>query len=271
MRRTYSLLFCVLLSISLYAQNQSAVIPKNNFKAYPAKKTILQNSCILLEGTGVDIETIKSFDQSRYLFLQSEGGHKVKMMVIERHMGMLNVIQILLRPLGLMSVGGKYTLMMHEGDENKAKEVTWWDADVKKYNYFSWTIKEGSDKVIPRWIGNSHLVSTDVIWKGSGASSMASFKLHVEDQSGLWVYAELIDVTRNKRATYILTTFEGGILQAGHANNSGAFTFEINHDYKIRFRLIDYCGNTDADWTEWVFFKSPHVHKKGRFEDRYKH
>ncbi len=38
---------------------------------------------------------------------------------------------------------------------------------------------------------------------------------------------------------------------------SGAFNYKEKGKYKVRFSLMDICGNENNTWTTWVEFDSP--------------
>ena len=60
-----------------------------------------------------------------------------------------------------------------------------------------------------------------------------------------------------KSTIYFLPLSESNKLNVGHGMCSGAFKYEREKSYKIRFSPIDINGNDSDTWTEWIAFESP--------------
>ncbi|MEM1357206.1 MAG: hypothetical protein AAGF89_03365, partial [Bacteroidota bacterium] len=73
----------------------------------------------------------------------------------------------------------------------------------------------------------------------------------------LLVKTELASLESGKANIYFLKLDQSGKVNVGHGMCSGAFTYKRSGKYKVRFSLMDICGNESEKWTEWVVFNTP--------------
>ena len=226
--------------------------------AYPAEKQIKQNSWIVLEEYNFRPTNILDSLNTRYpVYLQSRG-HRVRLLVIEVCNGMFNLKQAVLMPEETLVAGETYTLQIDRlsGEDKdlpfKMNYQTW------EREPYSWLVTPGADTQAPDWLKKPALKSKATHWYGCGPAVNAIFDLKVtEAQSQVLVKTEWVDLETNTIGVYYLSTESDGLLYVGHDMCSGAFVYTPKHTYKVRFSLMDFSGNKNEIWTDWVSFDSP--------------
>ncbi len=253
MKNTAFLLFFSLLSLQLHAD-----CSVDGLAVFPKASTISQNSHFILEGAWSTQELIEELNQKYPVYLSSRGGHQVKLKVLEQHKGLYRLTQALLMPEEKLIAGETYTLQIN-GLSKKDQEylLNKWDPDANVYKPYSWTVIEGNDNQGPSWSQRPALVDRTMSMYGCGPAVFAHFELKTTDRSEVWIKTELVDLASNVSTTYYLLAEEGRLL-VGHGMCVGAFNFNENSRYKIRFELVDACGNEGEGKTAWLTFDSPY-------------
>lgn len=234
--------------------------------ANPTEKQIKQNSWIVLEEYNYRPTQILDSLNTRYPVYLEAPGHRVRLLVIEVCNGMFNLKQAVLMPEETLVAGKTYTLQIDRlSGEDKDMPV--------KMNYqtwerepYSWLVTEGTDTQAPEWIKKPELKSKATDWYGCGPAVNAIFDLKVtEARSQVLVKTEWVDLKTNTTNVYYLSIDSwDGLLSVGHDMCSGAFVYEPDRQYKVRFSLMDFSGNKNELWTDWVSFDSPFEEIMGR-------
>lgn len=216
--------------------------------AFPKSETISQNSIIMLEGYAMSQDIIIGLNKDYPIFLQS-GSHQVKLSVKENCEGGYGLTQAILNIDDELIVGKKYKIQI----DNLPKE----ERRMHHLSKTSWTVKKDVDKTIPVWNKKPEHGENIFMMYGCGPEVYASFEIEIADNSETLVKTELMDMKTNTKQIYYLEHSDGK-LDIGHGMCAGAFNFEHERDYKVRFDLVDASGNTLNEWTDWVQFKSPY-------------
>lgn len=243
----------LILAVSL-AGNVLADCIGFGMNVYPASGQIKQNTRIMIVGHINDEEVIRGLNKKYPIYLQTKG-HKVALEVIETCQGMYSLTQAILKPAAKLKVGETYLLKIENQPYNRTKDHSITPLDGHKK--VQWLITKGNDNGLPVWSKKPVFKKTYYQMFGCGPDMFVTFEVGIKDASGVLVKTQLLDATTNKTYTYYLLPDENGLLNVGHNMCSGAFNFEKQHKYKIRFSLVDTAGNTNKKWTAWEKCKNP--------------
>jgi hypothetical protein len=139
----------------------------------------------------------------------------------------------------------------------------WVPEESLKSVAISWVVNHVIDTIAPQLSDTPEFIDHSTMQFGCGYATYGYFKFDTNDStikrdsSELWVDVQLVDLSNSDTNEYYLMLPQSQILKAGHGMCSGAFEYKYDHFYKIRFLLMDDCGNTDKNWSEWVLFNSP--------------
>lgn len=223
---------------------------------FPQKGTIKQNSLIVLTGYARSQKIVTSLNQKHPIYLESEG-HKVKLNVKSTFKGYFQLTQAILEPSEKLIAGRTYQLRIEKLDEFEKPLVSRWNSELGKDEPITWKVEGGTDTEIPELVNEPELLDKRTILLGCGSATYADFKIQTKDESQVLVKTELFDLETDESTTYFLSFDETDTLSVGHGMCSGAFDFKQNGKYKVRFALMDICGNENDKWTAWIEFDSP--------------
>lgn len=247
----------LLLFFTTFASGQAlADCASNRLWVYPKRGTIKQNSNIILTGYARSQTIVKTLNQDYPIYLESKG-HKVKLVVKKIYEGQFSLTQAILEPAKKLKPGRTYQLIIQNLEEYERVILERMYSDPSKSEPISWTVESTTDNTIPKLLNTPHLVDKRVAHYGCGPAVYADFKINAEDDSHIFVKTELVALESGESTTYVLSLGQADTLNIGHSMCSGAFSFRNKEKYKIRFRLLDICGNESDQWTEWIEFNSP--------------
>ncbi|GAA5024054.1 hypothetical protein GCM10011506_07350 [Marivirga lumbricoides] len=224
---------------------------------YSTTTELNQNSIIVVEGYARSQRIIDSLNISYFIYLES-GEQRIELDVLERCKGMFSITQALVRPKSKLTKGKTYTLKISNLDEWENRIWTKWNSEKEEYEPISWKVNDKLDEENPKWIKEPKLVDKTIIWYGCGPAIYVIFDLKINGLSNSLIKTELYNTNTKEENTYYLIMGEDGKLEVGHGMCSGAFDFEENSQYKIRFSLMGSSGNSDEKWTNWITFDSPY-------------
>lgn len=243
----------------------------------PENCEIQENSIFVIEGYATSQQIIRDLNTTYPIYLETER-HKVALKVIELQEGMFRVTQAILEPTDKLEAGKTYTLKI-DGLDDKQHLLENWNRKTEEYEPIAWTVQPTTDTEAPQWKSAPKLVDKTMVSYGCGPAIYAIFDVNIVDDSETLIKTEMVDITpdfisymvdgfevieeipparTSGGGTYYLSPDKDGQLNVGHGMCSGAFDFEENRQYKIRFSLMDMAGNTDEKWTEWIDFDSPY-------------
>lgn len=247
--------WCLLLF--LYSLRLSALCTVGAIEVSPQFSTISPNGLIIIEGYGVYQELLDTYPFSSSIYLASSN-HSVDLKVFDICLGQFELIQIILEPAELLKRGNYYTLKVD--DVNKQQIFN----NIRKYNRESsnyeaprWLVTNEIDISPPRWKSLPKLIQKKTMWLGCGPVVFTRYRLNATDESQFLIETELENLKNNTVNQYFLSLDDYGTLIVGHGMCSGAFKYSVNQKYRVRFRLMDICGNSDGRWTRWIQFMSP--------------
>lgn len=251
MKKLLVLIIGIVLTGKLFARCASSGI-----LAFPENRQIKQNSWIVLEGFAASQEIINALNQDYPVYLEAEG-HKVKLNVKSIHEGMYHLTQALLMPDEKLISGRKYFLKIDNLPSDQESLLSKWNMEDHKLEPIAWNVEAGTDISIPTMVGSPELVNKRTTEYGCGPDVYADFKIQAVDESALLFKTELVNLVNGESSVYYLSSIESSILSVGHDMCSGAFDFSEKGKYKVRFSVMDSCGNTNGEWSVWLEFDSP--------------
>jgi hypothetical protein len=199
---------------------------------------------------------LTSLNKKYPVYLESEG-HKVKLNVKSTYKGLFELTQAILEPDEKLIAGRTYQLKIDKLDEFESSLVSRWNSELGKDEPITWKVDGGTDTETPELLNIPELVDKRTIHYGCGPAIYADFKIQAKDESELLVKTELVDLESGESTTYFLNFDDTDTLSVGHGMCSGAFDYKENGKYKVRFSLMDICGNENEKWTAWIEFDSP--------------
>ena len=251
MKKLLVLIIGIVLTGKLFARCASSGI-----LAFPENRQIKQSSWIVLEGFAASQEIINALNQDYPVYLEAEG-HKVKLNVKSIHEGMYHLTQALLMPDEKLISGRKYFLKIDNLPSDQESLLSNWNMEAHKLEPISWNVEAGTDISIPTMISSPELANKRTREYGCGTGVFADFKIQAVDESALLVKTELVNLESGESSTYYLSSIDSNIVGVGHDMCFGAFDFSEKAKYKVRFSLMDICGNTNGEWSAWIEFDSP--------------
>ncbi len=248
------------LCLILTLQGEVIACEEYGIRAYPSNGLLYENSWVLLEGIGRSQEIIANLNTKYPVWLVA-ADHKVRLIVKKRYEGMYNVNQVLLKPIGGLKGGKSYELQIDNMLEEDEGVLIHWDAATRSGKKFSWLVKGGCDRELPEWKNAPVYKGGSTKWLGDGAEVMASFSWKTKEEQNLWLHTECIDIKTNEKKEFVIPFRPNDSFGVGHGSCFGAYVYKLRRKYKVRFYMIDQCGNTKHQWTQWYYFDSPYVEK----------
>lgn len=92
--------------------------------------------------------------------------------------------------------------------------------------------------------------------RGCGPEANVFAEFEVSGVLPVLVETELKELRRNTTNNYFLL-FDGDVLKVGRDMCVGAFTYEHRRKYQVHFRLVDFSGNSNGQWSEWLDLDPP--------------
>lgn len=211
---------------------------------------------IILEGYGTSQKIINLLNKDYPVYLETEG-HKVKLNIKGTYKGMHALTQAIMVPEQKLISGKTYELKIDNLSPLDKSELLRWNSKLKKRETINWKVS-GIDNSIPEFINEPKLLDKKTVQYGCGPAVYADFNIQTKDDSELLLKTELVDTKNGESTIYFLIANKSGKISVGHGMCSGAFGYKKDGQYKIRFSLMDICGNEGNNWTAWIKFESPY-------------
>ncbi|MBD0823017.1 hypothetical protein [Aestuariibaculum marinum] len=237
----------ILISIKGYAKcgNCGLIV-------YPSADSISQNSLFMLEGILESQKIIHALNKDYPIYLESEG-NKIPLKVVEVNTGLYGKSQAILKPYKLLEKGKYYELQIDNLDERERKFFNKYPYD----NKISWVVKDIECKETPVFVKQPSFIDSEFVQFGCGPAVHANFRVQTKGESLLLYKTEFVSLETRIKTTFYLMGDKSGTLKVGHGMCNGAFNFKKEGKYKVRFSLLDFSGNENKTWTDWVIFDSP--------------
>ncbi|MFK7907130.1 MAG: hypothetical protein AB8B69_18485 [Chitinophagales bacterium] len=251
MKKLALTLFLLSLSISVF----SICAPKE-IEFFPHTNAVSPNSLISIEGYGKVQGIVNELGELYPIYLKC-GNFEIELELIENCVSQGGRTRVVFRPTSQWVAGGRHELVV---ENLKPKDKRLFERRNTNGEAFpiSWGVTKNMDKSPPQWLQKPKLKDTFWIDYGCGPASYALFDYELKDDSQVLIKTEVLDLHTNDSTVYYLQReINDTQLKVGHEMCGGAFRFKKNHNYKVRFELMDACGNVTGVWTDWVEFESP--------------
>ena len=209
----------------------------------------------MVEGYSLDQYIVRGFNESYPIFLVAED-HKVELEIVRKYEGQHRLYQVLLKPVEPLHPGNEYRFLVENVEERVSKKLL--KRRGLKGNYISntWKVTLTEDHRPPKWKKFPELVESRHRTYGCGDAIKAIFEYSAQDDSPYLVKVQVNDLfTKNTHNYYQIPGPER--ISVGRGMCSGSYQFESGHWYRVRFALLDACGNSGGGYSPWITFQSP--------------
>lgn len=229
---------------------------------FPEKRNISLNSIFIIEGYSTSVLTINSF-KKRAVFLKSENGELIKLNVVEILESQKNLMQAIFKPQKRLKPNTTYFLQYAQQTENETSDMIQWNSMTKLNEKVHWKTTDEKSVAILNSSAAIKFKKTEVVHFGCGPSVNAIFDTNNKSDSEIWYKTELYNITTSKKAVYYIKS-ENQEIYVGHDMCSGAFTFNKNEKYKVRFTPINIDGKL-SNTSDWQIFENPYLNAKNEY------
>ena len=247
MKRIFILLVFILTSISAHAD-----CGQFGMSFFPKQKQISKNSMFIIQGYATSQSTISSF-KNRLIYLESDTGELVELKLQEILIGQLEITQAIFRLSQQLKPNTTYFLKYSEQTKGEEAEMQRYNSQTEKYEKVFWTTSTvpflqplNSDLKI-------EFEKTELIYYGCGPSVNAIF--NVNETAETWYRTEVVNLISNKKTVYYITAWKGK-LNVGQEMCAGAFTFDQDATYEVRFTAMNTDGKTIRP-TDLIVLENP--------------
>ncbi|MFK7906952.1 MAG: hypothetical protein AB8B69_17595 [Chitinophagales bacterium] len=244
----------------LWSASMQAQCSQDYISLFPKGETIEANGLIVIEANGMAQKVVNELTFLHPIYLQSSS-HKVYLTLKESRTGQVDQTQVLLLPESALIAGEDYELKV---DGLEADEKRFFQREDEQGNSFfiSWTVSSEEYNEPPVWKGLPKFGMLMHDKQGECERTVyATFGVEIEAPYEVLIKTEVFDIIANTNSVYYLQANERG-LWVGCEHRGGAFDLVENHNYKVRFDVLDAVGNATGDWTDWVSFQVPEYKQK---------
>lgn len=234
-----------------------------SFKVYPSNGVFYKNSKIVITSYGMGGPHLFNKLDSVYQIYLKSGDQKIRLIKEKVFEGTTGNGQIVLRPESnlLFKEGFLYSLQI----DGLVGQDTFYRDQLKirprnscgEYEKLDWVANKNYDESIPVIEKSPEFIRTSFLPLGCGPSMGAHFEVSGFDESQIMVMVNFKDIESNQDFDFILPIEKGSIF-VGRGMCYGIFSFKRNHNYEVRFKFYDICGNTNNQWTKPITFESPY-------------
>lgn len=226
---------------------------------FPEQKEIGLNSMFIIQGYSMSQKTINSFE-NRTIYLESENGELIELNLQEILKGQMQLTQAIFKPTIELKPNTIYFLKYSDQTEDEGREMMQYNREKKEREKVFWKTK--NKKSVEDLNSNLAIVfkKTETKLYGCGPSKNIIFDVNNKSESEIWYKTEVVEIETNKKTVYFIKE-ENGQLNVGHGMCSGAFIFNKNGNYKVRFTPMNIDGKS-LKTTEWIIFKKPYYERK---------
>ncbi len=205
-----------------------------------SSQTLNRNGLIILEFFGVSQEVVPQLNKKYPIYLEL-GGKKVSLTVAEILTGEMLLTQVVLKPSEQLDAGKTYRLQIQHLPKEQQRLGNYND-ELKKWDDVTFTVNNSVDIIAPVFSGTPVEKKKTMDVFGCGPARWVYFSMDAQDQSELFVRANVKNTITGKTTSYILA-IETGIAKIGHGMCSGAFAFNSDDKLEVSFQLFDQSGN----------------------------
>lgn len=252
----------LILFLTFGVKSVSTECSMSGMQFYPKQKEISLNSMFIIQGYSFSQKTINSF-KKRIVYLESENGELIKLNLQELLKGQMSLTQAIFKPSKELKPNTTYHLKYSKQTKNEEFEMMEYNRVKKEREKVYWKTTNKKSMITLNSNLKIEFEKTEVIHYGCGPSANAIFNVKNKSQSEIWYKTEVVNLkTNNKKVFYIKEWNDK--LNIGHGMCSGAFTYNNNGKYKVRFTPMNTDGKS-LKTTNWKTFESPFTNDKDPF------
>jgi hypothetical protein len=221
---------------------------------WPVAKNINTNAIIVIEFFANSQELVPELNKKYPVYLKSVK-NRVELEVVEILKGEFNLTQVVCKPKSRLIPGYEYELKLDHLPKG-AVRVEKWVQNESKTLPPKWTAVDQIDLQAPAWDKQPKYLSETYTPYGCGPAVHVLFSLSAKDASPILIKATVTNSKTGVTTSYYLVPSEGKI-EVGHSMCAGAFAFEDDTKYLVKFSLMDASGNQSSGFTEDIQFTPP--------------
>ena len=247
--------FTCLIGLLLVTKVFFSQCPAGGFWVWPSNEQISRTSIIILKGYSLTENVIERIHQDCKVFLSSDR-HIVEVKKDTLIKGDLSISQLILKPQNLLIPGETYTLQI-EGLEIEEKKLLsyYTDKEVLKHTV-TWKVTENYNEPPIKFTEIPKFLEAEVMDYGISPAVNSTFeiKTNIESTQQLMLVERVNEKNQALDAFYM--ELRGTVIHIGHGICSGAFSYQKDTKYKVRFKLVSPMGK-ESEFTEWVNLPNP--------------
>jgi hypothetical protein len=251
--RLFIILFFSIVHVSALADCSAGGI-----YIYPSRNSeIRPNTLFVLEGIESSQKVLDSLNTAYPIYLVS-GDERIQLNVVERCYGAKQIVQVILKPEGLLELNKTYTMKIDNLDDTQNRYFNHWNWQDNVLEENSWKVSRSLDRIIPQWKTVPKYAGGSFDQFGCGPVVYAHFQNQIIDSSMVYAETEVRQHGVEGSTRYFIRIHKKGDIEVGHGMCNGPFKHIPYKKYYVRFRLMDISGNKDYNWTSWIPYSSPH-------------
>ena len=223
---------------------------------YPEQKEISMNSMFIIQGYAKSQESIIEFYKKK-VYLISENGEQIELKLQKMFKGQKDLTQAIFKPEKELKANTKY---FFKNPNDSIEFYTQWNSEKKEMEKVHWITNNSKECEPINTNLNIEFIKTEVIQYGCGPSVNAIFNVKNSSGGEIWYKTEVTNLSNNRTNTYYIKDFDGK-LNVGHGMCAGAFAFDRNSKYKVRFTPMNIDGKA-INTTDWIEFENPFLKEK---------
>ncbi|MBK8245446.1 MAG: hypothetical protein IPK88_18615 [Saprospiraceae bacterium] len=211
---------------------------------WPNKKTIHQNSILVMEGFGTSQKIVSGLGTTYIPYLKT-GTQKIKLKVQEILVGQYELTQALLKPETNLSVGQEYELTIENllDFENEVPIINNYTGENES---IKWIVIAQQDISAPTWTNGPKFKNSTYEEYGCGPETFVNFTFSANSNSEFLIRTVVKNLSTGKETAYYLPNRDN-VIEVGHDMCSGAFVFYDGNKFEVEFCLFNEYGN----FTKW--------------------
>ncbi len=237
----------------------------NGFMAFVLQNDSKQMPIIVLQGYAGSQPVIFELNKKYPIYLKN-GKNKIKLIVKEINVGQFMLTQAILMAEEKLVIGQEYLVIIDNLSEEQ--KLNRFDTKMPANQVTKFVAGAGKDmnKDAKKLFASSPKeVSKDFVMFGCGPAMHITFDLTNKNATVITASPETTevlvkttvkDLKTGKETTYYLPTSNNQI-SIGHGMCEGAFVFDSESEYEVKFALTDFSKNTKIWESEKVKFTSP--------------
>jgi hypothetical protein len=248
MKQLLTILLLFLLAFEIHAD-----CAMNGLSIYPSGKIINQNSIFILTGYGGSQEVILGLNK-KYVTYLTCGTSKVKLNVLETHVGQFQLTQAVLKPVSELVAGLDYQIVIDSLPEYEGLGT--YNRTTNRFGPVSFKVSNVRDLEKPKILSQARLLRKTYVAYGCGPEVYAIFSQPVTDKSGFVVKTKLKDLSTGLETIFYVLPY-GNEIWVGHDMCSGGFDFGYANKFEVEFSFMDTSGNMTAWSGNKINFNRP--------------